>query len=105
MSKPPVYAIRSWLLVVAALAGAVLFMTAYAPAQVSASAVPASVTPSSGDPVAPPGDLARRVEIPGGRKLYLECRGSGGPTVILVSGLSDAGDVWSVRNPSVKGPA
>ena len=60
---------------------------------------------SSADPAAARGSLARLVEIPGGRKLYLECRGRGGPTVILVSGLGDAGDVWSFRNPGVKGPA
>ena len=97
----------------AALAGAALFMTAYAQARASASAVPASVKPSSGEPVAPPGDFARRVEIPGGRKLYLECRGRGGPTVILISGWGNAGNILSLLkypgvisfNPGVKGPA
>ena len=41
------------------------------------------------------GDFAGRVEIPGGRSLYLECHGSGGPTVIFEAGLRSRGDAWS----------
>lgn len=36
------------------------------------------------------GDFAGSVDIGGGRKMYLECRGSGLPTVVLVAGLSSA---------------
>ena len=36
------------------------------------------------------------VDIGGGRKMYMKCRGTGSPTVVLVSGLGDAADVWSV---------
>jgi hypothetical protein len=32
-------------------------------------------------------DFAALVDVGGGRKMYLECRGSGSPTVVLVSGL------------------
>jgi pimeloyl-ACP methyl ester carboxylesterase len=56
-------------------------------------------------PAAAGGDFARRVEIPGGRRLYLECRGRGGPTVILVSGLGSAADVWRVLAPGVARPS
>jgi pimeloyl-ACP methyl ester carboxylesterase len=35
-----------------------------------------------------------RVDI-GGRELYLECRGRGSPTVVLVSGYPQTADVWS----------
>jgi pimeloyl-ACP methyl ester carboxylesterase len=42
------------------------------------------------------GDFARRVEIGGGRRLYLECRGRGGPTVVLESGYRGAANGWSV---------
>ncbi len=38
-------------------------------------------------------DFAGLVDI-GGRSLYLECRGSGGPTVILESGAGNDGRVW-----------
>jgi pimeloyl-ACP methyl ester carboxylesterase len=41
------------------------------------------------------GDFAGRVTIDGGRGIYLECRGAGGPTVILISGLRGRGDSWS----------
>ena len=43
------------------------------------------------------GNFAGLVEIRGGRKIYLECRGSGGPTVILVSGHGNAGDIWGEK--------
>lgn len=41
------------------------------------------------------GDFAGLVEIPAGRQLYLECHGSGGPTVIFEAGLRSRGDYWS----------
>ncbi len=43
-------------------------------------------------------DFAGLVDIGEGRKIYMECRGKGGPTVVLVSGLGDAADVWSVTS-------
>ena len=41
------------------------------------------------------GDFAGKVAIEGGRRLYLECHGSGTPTVIFESGLRSRGDIWS----------
>ena len=41
------------------------------------------------------GELSRRVAIRGGRKLYLECRGTGGPTVVLEAGTGDLAEIWS----------
>jgi pimeloyl-ACP methyl ester carboxylesterase len=35
------------------------------------------------------------VDIGGGRDLFLECRGAGSPTVVLVSGTQGAGDEWT----------
>jgi pimeloyl-ACP methyl ester carboxylesterase len=43
-------------------------------------------------------DFAGLVDIGGDRKIYMECRGKGGPTVVLVSGLGDAAEVWSVAS-------
>jgi pimeloyl-ACP methyl ester carboxylesterase len=37
----------------------------------------------------------QRVELPGGRGIYLECRGRGNPTVMLEGGLREGADVWS----------
>jgi pimeloyl-ACP methyl ester carboxylesterase len=53
-------------------------------------------TPAAASPVAT-GDFSGPVDI-GGRKLYLECRGQGSPTVILESGAGDRADVWSRDN-------
>lgn len=44
------------------------------------------------------------VAIPGGRRLHLECRGAGSPTVVLEAGTGDRGDVWSAA-PSGPGQA
>jgi pimeloyl-ACP methyl ester carboxylesterase len=41
------------------------------------------------------GDFAGLVEIGAGRKMFLECRGSGSPTVILESGYRNDADSWS----------
>ena len=41
------------------------------------------------------GDFAGLVEIGAGRKMFLECRGSGSPTVILESGYRGSADSWS----------
>ncbi len=40
-------------------------------------------------------DFSGPVDIGGGRKMYMKCRGTGSPTVVLVSGLGDAADVWN----------
>ncbi|MEJ2864935.1 alpha/beta fold hydrolase [Actinomycetospora flava] len=51
----------------------------------------------------PPGDVAGLFAVDG-RELYLECHGSGSPTVVLQSGFGNAADIWSVgaeRPPSV----
>ncbi len=49
-------------------------------------------------------DFAGRVQIHGGRSLYLECRGSGRPTVILASGYGNGADVWNMLDPGVRRP-
>jgi len=46
------------------------------------------------------GGFAGLVDIGGGRELYLECRGTGSPTVVLVSGFRGSHDDWTnVINP------
>src|SRR5262245_36497612 len=52
------------------------------------SATPAaSLVPASGD-------FAGLVDIGGGRRLWLECRGAGSPTVVLESGYPNIAEVW-----------
>jgi pimeloyl-ACP methyl ester carboxylesterase len=43
---------------------------------------------------APRPDFAGQVDLGNGRSIYLECRGSGSPTVVLVSGLGERADDW-----------
>lgn len=41
------------------------------------------------------GDFASLVDIGGGREIYLECRGTGSPTVVLVSGFRGSNGDWT----------
>ncbi len=43
-------------------------------------------------------DVAGLVDIGTGRKMYLECRGAGSPTVVLVGGLNASADDWSIAD-------
>jgi pimeloyl-ACP methyl ester carboxylesterase len=45
-------------------------------------------------------DCARLADIGGGRKMYLKCRGTGSPTVVLVGGLRVSAEDWSITNKS-----
>jgi pimeloyl-ACP methyl ester carboxylesterase len=54
--------------------------------------------------VAGQSDIAGLVDIGGGRQMYLECRGTGGPTVVLVSGYGNHGGVWSIASDEVPQP-
>lgn len=68
------------------------------PGQQSTTASDIPSTASSGDRFnAGSGALADTVDIGNGRGVHLECSGSGGPTVILMSGFGNAGDIWSQR--------
>ena len=49
------------------------------------------------------GDVAGLVDI-GGRLLYLECRGAGGPTVVLEAGYRSPVDVWTTDLVSPETP-
>src|SRR5713101_649623 len=84
---------RRIVLAAASLAAAVICGANSGAAQRGVSATPAS-TPTS----ASQGDFASQVDIGGGRKLYLECRGSGNPTVILESGYHDSSQPWSLAD-------
>ncbi|MFO1059680.1 MAG: alpha/beta hydrolase [Dongiaceae bacterium] len=49
--------------------------------------------------VARSADRAGLVDIPGGRKMYLECRGTGSPTVVIVAGGKASADDWTHAEP------
>lgn len=46
------------------------------------------------------GDFAGLVDIGGGRKMYLECRDTGFPTVVLVAGLKGSAEDWNSTKQS-----
>jgi pimeloyl-ACP methyl ester carboxylesterase len=46
-------------------------------------------------------DFAGLVDIGGGRRMYLECRGTGSPAVVLVSGLKGSAGDWDVTTKAV----
>jgi pimeloyl-ACP methyl ester carboxylesterase len=46
------------------------------------------------------GDFAGLVDIGGGRKMYLKCRGMGSPTVVFVGGLRASAEDWSIAEKS-----
>src|SRR6516162_2569741 len=46
--------------------------------------------------------FAKRVDIGAGRTMYIECQGSGSPTVLLISGTDTASDLWHAADQ--KGP-
>jgi len=52
-------------------------------------------------PAAAQDDFAGLVDIGGGRKMYLECRGTGSPAVVLVSGLKASAGDWDVTARAV----
>jgi pimeloyl-ACP methyl ester carboxylesterase len=64
-------------------------------------------TPPAASPSPASGDIAGLVDIGGGRQMYLECRGEGGPTVVLEAGYRNNAELWdTVALPDgVAGPA
>jgi pimeloyl-ACP methyl ester carboxylesterase len=54
----------------------------------------ASITGCGGGASTPERDFAGPVALGNGRDIYMECRGSGSPTVVLVTGLGERADNW-----------
>ncbi|MGI8477198.1 MAG: alpha/beta fold hydrolase [Thermomicrobiales bacterium] len=52
-------------------------------------------TPETAESPISSGDFAGLVDIGSGRKLYMECRGSGSPTVVLEAGYRSPASVWT----------
>lgn len=64
---------------------------------------PIDVTPTA-PALNGPGEFGRRFDI-GGRKMYLQCRGTGSPTVILFSGYGNGADIWDIAESNQLGVA
>lgn len=57
--------------------------------------LPTGFSPT-GSATAAGADRSGPVDIGDGREIYLECHGSGSPTVVLVSGLGDSAEIWNL---------
>jgi pimeloyl-ACP methyl ester carboxylesterase len=77
----------------AKLGGLVFVFLPVAPTDSYAQPAPMPASVNAGQ-----GDFAGLVEIDNGRRLYLECRGVGSPTVILESGFRNTATVWTVSD-------
>src|SRR6516164_2736714 len=64
----------------------------------------AALTPAAAHAAAASADFAGLVDIGGGRKMYLECRGAGSPTVVLISGEAGAATAWTMADPAKPAP-
>jgi pimeloyl-ACP methyl ester carboxylesterase len=68
--------------------------TAPAPQGTPAPAPAGTMAPLSGTSVPTSGDFAGLIDIGEGRTMYLECSGTGSPTVVLITGNGLAADGW-----------
>ena len=83
---------------VVALSSAALAVGAFSAA---GGTIPARAQSPVPDPV--DGDFAGLVDI-GGPVALLTCAGSGGPTVVLVTGYRDTSDIWSIDQLNLTDP-
>ncbi|MFI5671445.1 alpha/beta fold hydrolase [Streptomyces sp. NPDC051704] len=61
----------------------------------AAKATPTATPAATASPGGASADPSRPVPVGGGRHIRLECRGTGSPTVVLLSGAGGAGDEWT----------
>ena len=73
----------------------------------AATQVPSTTpTTSTGKFIPGTGASSGLVGIGNGRNIYLECKGTGSPTVVFISGRSDRATIWqTLANPNQSGPA
>src|SRR4051794_6548638 len=86
---------RRWRAILAGAATAGVLMVGLGSSTASASGATApgrtrhTVTKPAGQ-----AEFARLVDLGGDRKIFMDCRGHGGPTVVLVSGLGERAENW-----------
>ncbi len=74
---------------------AACFLMAAASSGIAVPASGAAQTKQPAEAFATGADFSGTVDLGNGRKLFLECRGTGAPTVVFESGLRTRGDNWS----------
>jgi hypothetical protein len=83
------------LIAVIAVVASLACLRSTASAETDAAKEHATASAATSSPAAGRGRFAGRIAIRGDRKIYLECRGSGRPTVLLEAGTGDLGEIWS----------
>ncbi len=71
---------------------------------VPAAVVLASVLGACGHDISPRGDLSAAIAISSTRKMYIECRGKGSPTVVLIAGQRGSAAEWSMTESKAVPP-
>jgi len=87
---------RSWCLIIGSITLALLAACGTSATEPSATGTSPIGTAVDSTSVRP--DAADQIDLGNGRSIYLECRGSGSPTVVLVSGLGGRADDWMITN-------
>jgi len=82
--------------VVSVLATAIVLVGCGSPGP--ASSPPGRVSDTTTTVSATSGDFARSIDIGKGRTIYMTCSGSGSPTIVLVSGLGERADNWTMTS-------
>lgn len=86
------------------LAAAVVLLTACSSGDGTPVAGASSPSGAATDPAGARPDRDGPVDIGDGREIHLECHGAGSPTVVLVSGLGDDAEIWSMP-PTAAAPS
>jgi pimeloyl-ACP methyl ester carboxylesterase len=81
-----------------AVTAAMLILTACGAPQVPAASTPTPTATTEGD-------IAQTFTLPDGREMYLQCTGSGSPTVVLLSGQRGSADDWKIVADGVASPS
>lgn len=92
------YTARPWAL--GCLVGTLALISACA----ASPGEPGDASDAPSQSAAPPADFARTFDIGDGRKMFMECRGAGSPTVVIVAGQRAAAGDWMIVADGVSSP-
>ena len=67
----------------------------------AADETPSSSAPTTSEPTGDPNALADSLAIGGGQHLYIDCRGTGSPTVLFEAGDESDSSSWSQLQPEI----
>jgi pimeloyl-ACP methyl ester carboxylesterase len=100
LRKATVMAVPARLVDVAIVAAMACLVLAGCSAGTAADGSAVGTTLPPAGTVSPDRDFSGLIDLGGGRVMHLECSGTGAPTVVLISGTGNAGDVWREARPA-----